>query len=222
MAMHSTRLPIFCSVSRIALRTSQGLLAWNSMALILPPPLGLRLSTTPGPPLVSSLGLSTRTCCLAYWRRISARRSSAGVLLLRIGPIMSSSLPCKCESPCSSRNQLQNAKARSAFQQFIIITRLGDRILQRGGWVVGSLKIALPRGLKPTVPLAQLTARLKPCPFKTESQMERWRGLRCFLPACAATYLSAGYLETALSSASTAAFITPQSPKKRTRSPESV
>src|ERR1035437_2748175 len=63
MAMHSTRLPILFSVAAITLRTSHGTAELNSTAVILPWPRGLRLSTTPGPPLVSSLGLRTMT----YW-----------------------------------------------------------------------------------------------------------------------------------------------------------
>src|ERR1035438_9148196 len=91
--MHSTFLPISFSVDAIVFSTAHGSLDLNSRAFIFPCPFGFRLSTTPGPPLVSSLGFSTITCCPAYWRRISARRSNSAVLLLRIGPSINSSLP---------------------------------------------------------------------------------------------------------------------------------
>ena len=58
----------------------------------------LRLSTIPAAALVSALGFSSITYCLAYWRRVSILRSSSAVLLLRIGPTIISSLPSTTSS----------------------------------------------------------------------------------------------------------------------------
>ena len=93
MATHSMRLPIFCSVAAMTGRTVQGSVERNSTASIFPQPFGFRLSTSPTAALVSSLGLSSMTCCRAYCRRVSMRRSSSAVLLLRIVPTINSSFP---------------------------------------------------------------------------------------------------------------------------------
>jgi hypothetical protein len=65
----------------------------NSTASIFPQPFRFRLSTTPAADLVSALGFSSITYCLAYWRRVSILRSNSAVLLLRIGPTIISSFP---------------------------------------------------------------------------------------------------------------------------------
>src|ERR1700750_2910420 len=93
MARHSTRLPICCSVAARRGRIVHGSVLGNSTASIFPHPFELRLSTRPAADLVSALGLRSRTHCLAYWRRISMRRRSSAVLLLRIGPTIISSFP---------------------------------------------------------------------------------------------------------------------------------
>ena len=97
--MHSTRFPMSFSFAAITGTTSHGSCDLNSRAFIFPCPLGFRLSTIPGPPFVSSLGLRTITHCPAYWRRISARRKSSAVLLLRIGPNSNSSFPAMIAPP---------------------------------------------------------------------------------------------------------------------------
>src|ERR1019366_3660218 len=85
--------PICCSVAARTGSTVHGSADRNSTASIFPQPFRFRLSTTPAAALVSSLGFSSITYCLAYCRRVSILRNSSAVLLLRIGPTIISSLP---------------------------------------------------------------------------------------------------------------------------------
>ena len=87
------------SVAAITGSTVQGSEDQNSTASIFPHPFRFRLSTTPAADFVSALGFSSITYCLAYWRRVSIRRSSSAVLLLRIGPTISSKLRPSHVSP---------------------------------------------------------------------------------------------------------------------------